>query len=286
VRRREGNADVVYGHGRRDGEGRLWLQYWFFYYYDDRGLLGLEQHEGDWEMVQLRLGEAMAPEAATFARHHGAERLSWDEVVLADGGEGPALVVHPARGSHASLPRPGSFEAPVVPDHNDGLGPRLWPALVTIADDGPGWVLWPGRWGATRRREFFEADSPRGPREQPHWWEPAELHREARPWQGRDTGIGRLPPAARIEARREGDLAVVSYRFDAPVKTEGEPARFVLAPFLAGDDEPSGTHSLAIEGRQGSFAIQLPGDRDWTGIRAGVASDRGVAGKTLTVAFE
>ncbi len=181
LRRLEGHGDIAYGRGHRDEEGRLWLQYWFFYYYDDKGLLGLEQHEGDWEMVQLRLGEALAPEAATFARHTGAERLGWDEVELADSGDGPALVVYPARGSHASLPRPGSFEAAVVPDHNDGLGPRVRPALRAIAGDGPGWVLWPGRWGATRRREFFEADSPRGPREHPQWWHPAELHREARP---------------------------------------------------------------------------------------------------------
>src|ERR1044072_7224769 len=25
----------VHGHARRDGQGRLWLQYWLFYYYND-----------------------------------------------------------------------------------------------------------------------------------------------------------------------------------------------------------------------------------------------------------
>jgi hypothetical protein len=67
----------------------------------------------------------------------------------ADSGEGPALVVYPARGSHASLPRAGSFEAPVVPDHNDGFGPRMRPALTAIADDGPGWGCC-GRGGGVR----------------------------------------------------------------------------------------------------------------------------------------
>ncbi|HEX4669544.1 MAG TPA: hypothetical protein VH275_06175 [Solirubrobacterales bacterium] len=283
VRKLPGHADVVYGRGRQDGEGRLWLQYWFFYYFDDKGLLGLEQHEGDWEMVQLRLGEGMAPDAATFARHAGAERLSWEEVELVDSGEGPALVVHPARGSHASLPRAGSFEAPLVPDHNDGLGPRLRPELAAIADDGPAWVLWPGRWGSTRRREFFEADSPRGPREQPQWWDPAELHREA--WPSGGTASGPRPPRPQLEARREGDLAVVSYRFEDLGGGEGEPARVVVAPFAAGDGSPSGSHSLAIEGREGSLALQLAGEREWTGVRASVASDRGVPGETVAVAF-
>jgi hypothetical protein len=294
MRRREGHADVVYGRARHDNEGRLWLQYWFFYYYDDKGLLGLERHEGDWEMVQLRLNPEMAPEAATFARHAGAERLSWDEVELADSGEGPALVVYPARGSHASLPRAGSFEAPVVPDHNDGLGPRLRPALTAIADDGPSWVLWPGRWGATRRRECFEGDSPRGPRGHPQWWDPAELHREARPM-GRDVASGstnrplggdRAAPTPRLEARREDGLAIVSYRFEPLGANEGEPARLVAAPFVAGDGAPSPTHSLAIEGGEGSRALQLPDGRDWTGVRASVVSDRGVAGATVVAAFE
>jgi hypothetical protein len=284
VRQAEGHADVVYGRARRDEEGRLWLQYWFFYYYDDKGLLGIEQHEGDWEMVQLRLGDALTPEAATFAQHAGAQRLSWEQVELADSGEGPALVVYPARGSHASLPRAGSFEAPVVPDHNDGLGPRLRPALVAIADDGPEWVHWPGRWGSTRRREFFEADSPRGPREQPQWWDPAELHREARPG-GAPTG-DRGPARPRLQVHREGQLAVVSYSFEGSGAESGEPARFVAAPFIAGDDEPSGCHSLPIEGRQGSFSLQLPSGRDWAGMRASVVSDRGVAGETVAVAFE
>ncbi|HYJ21125.1 MAG TPA: hypothetical protein VEW07_03770 [Solirubrobacterales bacterium] len=292
LRRQEGHADVVYGRARHDREGRLWLQYWFFYYYDDKGLLGLEQREGDWEMVQLRLGADLTPEAATFARHAGAERLSWDEVELADSGEGPALVVYPARGSHAPLPRAGSFEAPVVPDHNDGLGPLLRPALRAIDDDGPGWVLWPGRWGATRRREFFEADSPRGPREHPQWWDPAELHREARPpARGVEGNSAYLPvghggaPSPRIEARREGDLAVVSYRFEDPATGEGEPARFVAAPFGA-DDDPSATHSPAIDRREGSFALPLPDGRNWAGVRAGATSDRGVVGKTVAVLFE
>jgi hypothetical protein len=285
MRQREGCADVAYGHGCRDAEGRLWLQYWFFYYYDDKGLLGLERHEGDWEMVQLRLGTGERPEAATFARHAGAERLSWSQVDLADSGAGPALVVYPARGSHASLPRPGNFEAPIVPDHNDGLGPRLRPRLEAIADDGPGWVLWPGRWGSTRRREFFEADSPPGPHEQPHWWDPAELHRDARPWQGKVTA-GSAPAAPQLEARRENGLAVVSYGFGDPGAGEGEPARFVAAPFAAGDSEPSPTRSFAIEGRQGSFAVELPYGRDWAGVRVSAASDRGVPGRTLAATFE
>jgi hypothetical protein len=285
MRRREGRADVAYGHARHDREGRLWLQYWFFHYYDDKGLLGIEQHEGDWEMVQLLLGKDQVPEEATFAQHAGGERLSWDEVELAGTGDGAALVVYPGRGSHAPLPRAGSFEAPAVPDHNDGLGVRVRPRLAAIADDGPGWVLWPGRWGSTRRREFFEADSPRGPLQQAQWWDPAELHHEARPWEGEAAGGGATPPRARLEAHREGDLAIVSYRFEDPRQGEGAPARLVVAPFSP-DGEPSGGQPHTVEGRQGSFAVQLPRGRAWTGVRASAVSDRAVAGETIAATFE
>jgi hypothetical protein len=287
MRAGEGCADTVFGRARHDRDGRLWLQYWFFYYYDDKGLLGLEQHEGDWEMVQLRLGEDLVPEAATFAQHAAAERLDWNEVELAESGEGPVVVVYPSRGCHASRPRPGSFEAPVVPDHNDGLGPRQRPRLTAIGDDGPGWAQWPGRWGATRRREFFEADSPHGPREHPQWWDPAELHAEAQPGQGGYAAAGDLapPPALDFDVRREGDLAVVSYRFAEPSAGEGEPARLVAAP-IAGDGDPCTAQSFPIEKREGSLAVMLAPGRSWGGVRAGAASDRGVPGFTVTAPFE
>ena len=63
-------ANRVYGHARRDAQGRLWLQYWLFYYYNDFQLLGPllsgGKHEGDWELVQLRLNAAEQPEQVVY----------------------------------------------------------------------------------------------------------------------------------------------------------------------------------------------------------------------------
>ncbi len=277
------HADVVYGRARHDRGGGVWLQYWFFYYLKDRGLLGLERREGDWEMVQLRLGEDGKPEAATFARHGGGERLRWDQLELALTGDGQAPVVYPARGSHASLPRPGSYPAPVLADHNDGLGPRVRPRLEPIADDGPGWVLWPGRWGSTRRREHFEADSPRGPRRQPQWWDPAAFHEEARPWNGETlTAKGEGAPATpHLEARLEGRLAMISYGFP---RGGGAPGRLVAAPFdgagAAGCSQP-----FTVEAPAGELALQLSGEREWQGVRVAATSSTGVPGETVNAAF-
>lgn len=285
LRRRGRGEDVVYGRARRDEQGRLWLQYWFFFYYEDKGLLGLEHHEGDWQVFQIRLDAEGLPDAATFGRHSSPDSLSWEQVRLAESDEGPVAVVHPARGSHAPLPRTGTFRAPVVPDHNDGGGARARPRLVPIGDDGPGWVLWPGRWGATRRREYFEGDSPRGPREHPCWWDPAELHREGHPWAGPLAAEAALLAAApapfALEARREGGIAVVGYSFDEPEKERREPTRIVAAPVdAAGEIGVAG--SFPLQGRQGSLAIQLPAGHDWRAVRACAASALGIPGECVT----
>jgi hypothetical protein len=285
LRRREGCADVVYGRGREDERGQLWLQYFFFYYYDDKGMLGVAQHEGDWEMLQLRVGQNGEPEELTLAQHSSAERLRWSELERAMFDDGEAPLLYPARGSHAFRARSGSFPAPVVPDHNDGIGARVRPRLIPIADDGPSWLLWPGRWGSTRRREAFEGDSPRGPRGLAQWWDPEEMHREARPWQaspGELVGADLAPPPRpQVEARREGELAIVSYRFPYPRTGQGEPARIVTAPLASGDVEPCAAQSLPVEGLGGSFAVQLPSGSEWMGVRVSAASEWGVPGETI-----
>jgi hypothetical protein len=285
---RSGGSEVIYGRARRDDSGYLWLQYWLFFYCHDKGLLGIEQHEGDWQMVQMKIGEDGNPEVATFARHSGADSLSWDQLELAPSAEGPVPVVYLARGSHAPLPRSGSYEAPVLPDHNDALGPQERPELAVIADDGPGWVHWPGRWGSTRRREYFEGESPRGPREHPGWWTPAKLHREARPWDGTASAIpapkSAAPTPVRIGARQEGGLAIVDYHFPAPAQGQREPARIVAAPIDA-DGQVGPARPFPLEGRTGSLVIQLPETGDWRGVRACVTSERGVAGPTLNASL-
>ena len=66
---------------RADSKGRLWLQYWLFYYYNDYNLvgrfLGGGRHEGDWELVQLRLNADEQPELAVYSQHKTAEAKPW-----------------------------------------------------------------------------------------------------------------------------------------------------------------------------------------------------------------
>src|SRR4051794_19395472 len=86
----------IYGRAV-EANGRFWLQYWFWYFYNDYSLaLGAGLHEGDWEMIQLRIHDD-APDVAVYAQHTHGEQRQWREGEL-DGGR-PAVYV--ARGSPA-----------------------------------------------------------------------------------------------------------------------------------------------------------------------------------------
>ena len=69
-------ANRVYGHAATDGDGDQWLQYWLFYFYNDYNLIGhflhAGLHEGDWEMVQIRL-RGGKPDLAVYAQHKDAQ---------------------------------------------------------------------------------------------------------------------------------------------------------------------------------------------------------------------
>ena len=158
--------DRVYGHARRDRSGRLWLQYWLFYYYNDFQLLGPlvsgGKHEGDWEVVQIRLGPSEQPEQAVCSQHKHAESRAWTDVRKA-GANTP--IVYVARGSHANYFRAGSHWTGVWWDQADGRGPQITPTLEVLEDRTPAWVHWPGWWGdtkATRRRSTRPARAARG----------------------------------------------------------------------------------------------------------------------------
>jgi hypothetical protein len=99
-------SPTVYAHVATDPghPGKLALQYWFFYVFNDFN----NTHEGDWEMIQLDFDAADAAEALNteptaigYSSHEGAERADWgdEKLELVDGTH---PVVYPAAGSHAN----------------------------------------------------------------------------------------------------------------------------------------------------------------------------------------
>jgi hypothetical protein len=168
-----GGPPAAYGRAVPARAGGEWLQYWLFYGYQDqdRGIVRAGRHEGDWELVQLRVTDAGRPVEAVYAQHSGAERCSADELTF----RGGRPLVFAAHGSHASYLRAGTRDRmwPDPNDEADGRGPVVSPRLVEITRDSPSWMRRSTPWGDSRGRWWVppEQDSPLGPAFQPSRWD-------------------------------------------------------------------------------------------------------------------
>src|SRR5918912_1543217 len=95
-------------------------QYWFFFAYNNwrSGFHGVNDHESDWELVNVYLYEEdgrLVPEWVAYASHdfHGADlRRRWDDRMDL-GLEGTHPVVYAGAGSHASYFRAGEYQSDV-----------------------------------------------------------------------------------------------------------------------------------------------------------------------------
>jgi len=169
------------------------LQYWFLYAYNDwRSHGGMNDHEGDWEVIYVFLdNETEKPQGVAYSRHikidlgltsYKPVKAPWSalrdvcRVAKAADVEGPARVgTHPVVyvgcGSHASyLERRAHKVLGVLDDHawgNDvAIGPGSgveWGEPVIL--DKPWNLKFEGRWGAPF------GNPPNGPAQKPGKWD-------------------------------------------------------------------------------------------------------------------
>jgi hypothetical protein len=276
----------IHGRARRDSQGRLWLQYWFFYYYNDFQVLFVSggKHEGDWEMIQIRLDASEKPVEAVFAQHTGAERQDWSFVSKPAGAPDTPLV-YVARGSHASYFRAGTHPTSVWFDRADGKGPTIAPALVDL-DPVPGWAAWPGFWGDTKATPSpLDSSSPRGPAKHAQWSNPAVLVDTAR-----RTAAARAmaapppaaPPAPAVAARRAGSGLVVAYDIGG-----APPAALVVTTRPAGSQAPATTYPIEITTPAGEFELpDAAGDDRPLEVSVSTAEPGGVSSASGTTRVE
>jgi hypothetical protein len=268
--------NVIHGHAREGSDGRLWLQYWFYYFYNDYSMAGgFGLHEGDWEMVQLRMkaDPGQGPDAAVYAQHKQAEYRDWHDVETVDRA-GVRPVVYSACGSHASYFEQGLHRVgPVWWDVTDGeRGSPADTRLVELEHDAlPRWAEWPGVWGGTHARiEGIEQPSPPGPRgpepqHRPHWDDPAKIDYRRQEPPSRLVDPSAEPP---VEVTRQGGSVIVHYDIHALLGTEHEPERLnvtVNKQQAAGEfpRTPPRTYTFAIEHtRAGTLDIEAWLDPD------------------------
>jgi hypothetical protein len=186
--------------------GRLALQYWFWWVYNDWN----DRHEGDWEMVQLvfeapdaRTALTIPPRQAAYAQHEGAEVADWsdrDRLALLDGHP----VVYPGQGSHAAYFTQAvwfgrSAATGFGCDDTTAPGTAVSPTIELLPTDVPrsatvpyAWLAYQGRWG--QRAPGFN-NGPTGPALKQQWDAPVTwLEQEGR------QGAVALPPVPGLAA--------------------------------------------------------------------------------------
>ncbi|MCO5223190.1 MAG: hypothetical protein M9947_16695 [Thermomicrobiales bacterium] len=163
------------------GKQKLYLQYWFWYLFNDWNNL----HESDWEMVQLTfdtdspaIALEIGPDEVSLAQHESGETARWRDSHLER--DGAHLLVYPGAGSHATYFSSDLFIS--WGEHGSGFGcdnttPRsIATPLQAIVIPDPvdpngefAWALFEGRWGQ-RGQPLF--NGPLGPNLSTIWTDP------------------------------------------------------------------------------------------------------------------
>jgi Tol biopolymer transport system component len=281
-------GNKVYARAKQDPiTGKWWLQYWLWYYYNSQEVAGIGVHEGDWEMVQIRLDGNGAPDAATYAQHTGGERCNYGvvEKFWASGGH-PVPVVYVANASHASYFAAGSYErttggtipVPLPTDEANGQSSNsVQPAIEqSISDPAPTWAHWRGRWGSSGE------GSPTGPgRKGTKWTDPGAWHASTDVSDCRVAGGATManrnvlrrtmprrkvvvrsrrpaPPKPRVWAKRDGDRVTVRFRVAEPRNRSARPARLMVTIHPAGRRYSPSGRLFVLKRHRGTKTVTLP----------------------------
>ncbi len=116
------------------------VQYWLFYAFNDGDV---NQHEGDWELVQVVVSDGVVSEVMV-SQHYGGQRAQWSEVEH----EGSHVKVFVARGSHANYFRSYSGVFGGGSDQVGADGVVLMPGEYSLVRlDDQEWLGFSGYWG-------------------------------------------------------------------------------------------------------------------------------------------
>lgn len=159
------NHPPIYYYSAQFNRGYLVLQYWFFYAYNDwgSGHGGVNDHEGDWEMIALFLrGEE--PAYIAYSAHTGApEWHAWGDSKV-EKSDGTHPLVYVGSGSHANYFDSAGHVHFTFKDFSGGdsevsIGPGADMPWGEPMDLGAQlWALnFPGGWGALVKRFGTEA---------------------------------------------------------------------------------------------------------------------------------
>ena len=164
---REYYGDKIHAHVTSEGQYTV-IQYWFFYAFNPGTL---NQHQGDWEMIEIVLDSTETPLYAVYSQHQAGEMADWKDVEK-------AFDTHPrvyvALGSHANYFRSYQGKLGMESDivGNDfSLKPEDL-EIIILGEKGTGnhpasqdWLDFGGRWGNWDKRidAYIGSAGPNGP---------------------------------------------------------------------------------------------------------------------------
>lgn len=143
------------------------IQYWLCYYFNN----WINNHEGDWEMIEVILDRDLVPEAAAYSQHGKSFKKYWSEPGF------EKLAVHPvayvAEGSHANYFSEGiHYNIAGIGAFSDTAA-KTSSVLPMVELEGlaavDGWSGYAGHWGQQKGAwwQAWVGDGPPGPRFQP-----------------------------------------------------------------------------------------------------------------------
>lgn len=139
------------------------IQYWFFYVYNN----GINDHEGDWEMIQINFGgtpDNIEPQSAGYSQHYSGERCEWSQVERVEN----RPVVYVGLGSHASyFDNPLSGRQTLTVSRSgvsgtDWVGDDLTINSYRLSDIERPFLDFQGHWGKKESDEY--TSGPSGPK--------------------------------------------------------------------------------------------------------------------------
>jgi hypothetical protein len=140
------------------------IQYWFFYLYND----GKNDHEGEWEMIEVLLNLNLVPVGTGYSHHETGSYRQWGNVPKMDGTH---PVVYVAKGSHAAYFYEETYG---FLDNFDIVSDDGWKGYLTIIEylkdlEEKKWLNFGGNWG--HRSVSSKFSGPPGPRYQGEKWD-------------------------------------------------------------------------------------------------------------------
>ena len=130
---------TVYAHVVGTG-GSTVIQYWMFYAFNPGTM---NQHEGDWEMVQVVLS-GNTPTQVMYSQHYNGQKAKWAQVEK----NGNHVKVYVSSGSHANYLRSYSGVIGIANDIVGDNGKRLTSSdYELVMMESQPWLDFAGRWG-------------------------------------------------------------------------------------------------------------------------------------------